>query len=76
MYNVIVVVPVSKFDIGRCLREAEGYPYVDQQPIIPVVVILSPRPPSAEIIILFPVSPSPPLSGRIKRKIRRKIRRR
>ena len=71
----IVVVPVPEVDIGRRLQEEEGYPHVDRQPRILVVVVFSPGPPSTAMIIFFPVVPPFPPSWRRKRKSKRDTRR-
>ena len=71
---VIVVFPVPEVDIGRHLREAEGYLHVDHWPRILVLVVLSHHTPSAAIMIVFRDVPPPTPSGRRKRK--RKGRRR
>ena len=69
---IIFVVPVTKVNISRRLREEEGYPHVDHRPGILVVVVLSPRPPSAAMMIVFPIASPPPPSGRMNRKRKRK----
>ena len=70
VYAVFFFIPVPEVDNGLCLWEAEGYPHVDHQPGILVVVIFSPRPPPASMLIVLPDAPSPPPLGRRKRRAR------
>ena len=74
---VFVPVPVPEVDTRRCLWEAEGYPHVDHRPEILVVVIFYPRPPSALMMIFFPVALPPMLLGErnINKKMKRKEKR-
>ena len=58
VFIVIVVVLVHEFDIGCRLREKDGYSHVNHQHGIFVVVVLYPFPPSAEMIIVFPIIPN------------------
>ena len=45
VFIVIVVIPVPKIDTSIRLQKEEGYPHVDNQPGIPIIVGFSPHPP-------------------------------